>query len=213
MAVRRVGTSPGMTGLTALVLVCTLNKSPAESSSDLIGRQLLEELGKRDVEGEVVRVVDHDVRFGVSTDEGDGDEWPAIRARMLAADILVIATPIWLGQPSAVAKMVLERLDAEISETDDEGRLLTFGKVAAVAVVGNEDGAHHTIAECLQALNDTGFSVAANAGTYWVGEAMQGVDYKDHDTSPEATTSAITSVAANTAHLARLLKESPYPPS
>ena len=213
MAVRRVGTSPGMTGLTALVLVCTLNKSPAESSSDLIGRQVLEELGRHDVEGEVVRVVDHDVRFGVSTDEGDGDEWPAIRARMLAADILVIATPIWLGQPSAVAKMVLERLDAEISETDDEGRLLTFGKVAAVAVVGNEDGAHHTIAECLQALNDTGFSVAANAGTYWVGEAMQGVDYKDHDTSPEATTSAITSVAANTAHLARLLKESPYPPS
>ena len=213
MAVRRVGTSPGMTGLTALVLVCTLNRSPAESSSDLIGRQVLEELGKHDVEGEVVRVVDHDVRFGVSTDEGDGDEWPAIRARMLAADILVIATPIWLGQPSAVAKMVLERLDAEISETDDEGRLLTFGKVAAVAVVGNEDGAHHTIAECLQALNDTGFSVAANAGTYWVGEAMQGVDYKDHDTSPEATTSAITSVAANTAHLARLLKESPYPPS
>jgi multimeric flavodoxin WrbA len=213
MAVRRVGTSPGMTGLTALVLVCTLNKSPVESSSDLIGRQVLEELGKHDVEGEVVRVVDHDVRFGVSTDEGDGDEWPAIRARMLAADILVIATPIWLGQPSAVAKMVLERLDAEISETDDEGRLLTFGKVAAVAVVGNEDGAHHTIAECLQALNDTGFSVAANAGTYWVGEAMQGVDYKDHDTSPEATTSAITSVAANTAHLARLLKESPYPPN
>ena len=213
MAVRRVGTSPGMTGLTALVLVCTLNKSPAESSSDLIGRQVLDELGKHDVEGEVVRVVDHDVRFGVSTDEGDGDEWPAIRAKMLAADILVIATPIWLGQPSAVAKMVLERLDAEISETDDEGRLLTFGKVAAVAVVGNEDGAHHTIAECLQALNDTGFSVAANAGTYWVGEAMQGVDYKDHDTSPEATTSAITSVAANTAHLARLLKESPYPPS
>jgi multimeric flavodoxin WrbA len=202
-----------MTGLTALVLVCTLNKSPAESSSDLIGRQVLDELGKHDVEGEVVRVVDHDVRFGVSTDEGDGDEWPAIRAKMLAADILVIATPIWLGQPSAVAKMVLERLDAEISETDDEGRLLTFGKVAAVAVVGNEDGAHHTIAECLQALNDTGFSMAANAGTYWVGEAMQGVDYKDHDTSPEATTSAITSVAANTAHLARLLKESPYPPS
>jgi multimeric flavodoxin WrbA len=202
-----------MTGLTALVLVCTLNKSPAESSSHLIGRQVLDELGKHDVEGEAVRVVDHDVRFGVSTDEGDGDEWPAIRAKMLAADILVIATPIWLGQPSAVAKMVLERLDAEISETDDEGRLLTFGKVAAVAVVGNEDGAHHTIAECLQALNDTGFSMAANAGTYWVGEAMQGVDYKDHDTSPEATTSAITSVAANTAHLARLLKESPYPPS
>jgi multimeric flavodoxin WrbA len=202
-----------MTDLTALVLVCTLNKSPAESSSDLIGRQVLAELEKHDVAGELVRVVDHDVRFGVSTDEGDGDEWPTIRAKLLAADILVIATPIWLGQPSSVTKMVLERLDAEISETDDEGRLLTYGKVAAVAVVGNEDGAHHTVAECLQALNDTGFTVAANAGTYWVGEAMQSVDYKDHDVSPEATTAANKSVAANTAHLARLLKANPYPPS
>jgi multimeric flavodoxin WrbA len=198
---------------TALVLVGTLSKSPAESSSDLIGRQVLAELGKHDVDGEVVRVVDHDVRFGVSTDEGDGDGWPMIRAKLLSADILVIATPIWLGQPSSVTKMVLERLDAELSETDDQGRLLTFGKVAAVAVVGNEDGAHHTIAECLQALNDTGFSVAANSGTYWVGEAMQSVDYKDHDTSPEATTSAIATVAANGAHLARLLKANPYPPS
>jgi multimeric flavodoxin WrbA len=202
-----------MADLTALVLVCTLSKSPAESSSDLIGRQVLSELARHDVDGEVVRVVDRDVRFGVSTDEGDGDEWPAIRAKLLAADILVLATPIWLGQPSSVAKMVLERLDAELGETDDQGRLLTYGKVAAVAVVGNEDGAYHTVAECLQALNDTGFTVAPNSGTYWVGEAMQSVDYKDHDASPEATTSANTTVAANAAHLARLLKASPYPPS
>ncbi len=103
--------------------------------------------------------VDHDIRFGVSTDEGDGDEWPAVREKMLAADILVLATPIWMGQPSSVCKMVLERLDAELSETDDEGRLSTYNKVAAVAVVGNEDGAHHVTAEVLQALNDTGFSV------------------------------------------------------
>jgi hypothetical protein len=107
--------------------------------------------------------------------------------------------------------MVLERLDAEISETDDEGRMLTFGKVAAVAVVGNEDGAHHTIAECLQGLNDTGFSIAANSGTYWVGEAMQGTDYADLDPSPETTTSTTRTVAANAVHLARLLASSPYP--
>ena len=202
-----------MAELNALVLVCTLSSSPTESSSDLIGRQLLDELRQQGVEGEALRVVDHDVRFGVSTDEGTGDGWPSIRAKMLAADILVIATPIWLGQPSSVTKMVLERLDAELSETDDQGRLLTYGKVAAVAVVGNEDGAHHVVAECLQALNDTGFTVAANSGTYWVGEAMQSVDYKDHDTSPGTTTSATHTVAANAAHLARLLKTNPYPPS
>lgn len=200
-----------MSELTALVLCCTLKPSPAESSSALIGTQLLRELESFGVRGEMVRVVDHDVKFGVTPDEGDGDAWPSIRQKLLAADIVAIATPIWLGQPSSVCKMVLERLDAEISETDEQGRMLTFGKVAAVAVVGNEDGAHHTVAECLQALNDTGFSVAANAGTYWVGEAMQGTDYQDLDPSPETTTSTTRTVAANAVHLAQLLASSPYP--
>jgi multimeric flavodoxin WrbA len=127
--------------------------------------------------------------------------------------VLVVATPIWMGQPSSVCKMVLERLDAELSESDDEGRLLTYGKVAMVAAVGNEDGAHHVVAECLQAMNDTGFSVAANAGTYWVGTAMQTVDYKDLDPSPEETTSATRSAVANAVHLARLLQGAEYPAS
>jgi multimeric flavodoxin WrbA len=132
---------------------------------------------------------------------------------MLASDILVIATPIWMGQPSAVCKMALERLDAELAETDDEGRLLTYGKVAAVAVVGNEDGAHHVSAEIYQALSDTGFTIPANAVTYWVGEAMQGTDYADLDSTPEEVQTTTKSVAANAAHLARLLKESNYPSS
>jgi hypothetical protein len=82
-----------------------------------------------------------------------------------------------------------------------------------VAVVGNEDGAHHVVAECLQALNDTGFSIAANAGTYWVGQAMQSTDYKDLDPSPEETTSATRSAVANSVHLARLLQDAAYPAS
>ena len=155
-----------MTDLRALLLVCTLKPSPAESSSELMARDLERELQQHDVSTEVVRVVDHDVRFGVSPDEGDGDEWPTIRSTMLASDILVLCTPIWMGQPSSVCKMVLERLDAELSETDDEGRMTTYGKVGVVGVVGNEDGAHHVIAECLQGLNDVGFSFAANAGTF-----------------------------------------------
>jgi multimeric flavodoxin WrbA len=202
-----------MNPLRALVLVCTLKPSSSESSSQLIGTQVLDALKEHGAEGEVVRVVDHHVRFGVTTDEGDGDEWPAIREKMLGSDILVIATPIWLGQPSSVCKMVLERLDAELGETDDEGRKLTYGKVAAVAVVGNEDGAHRVVADCLQALNDTGFSIAANAGTYWVGEAMQGTDYNDLEQTPETTGSANKMLAANTVHLARLLRSDPYPSS
>ena len=203
--------------INALVLACSLKKSPAPSSSQLLGSQVLDALEKAgrtagvDVSGEVVRVVDHDVRFGVSTDEGDGDAWPSIRAKLLAADILVLATPIWMGQPASVSKLVLERLDAEVSETDEEGRFLTHGKVAVVAVVGNEDGAHHTTAELFQALNDVGFTIAANAGTYWVGEAMQAVDYNDHDETPEKTAGTTAMAAQYALHLAGLLKQSPFP--
>ncbi|NYG57229.1 multimeric flavodoxin WrbA [Nocardioides daedukensis] len=200
-----------MSTQTCLVLNCTLKPSPAESSSELLGSQVLSALEEHGVSGEIVRVVDHDVRFGVSTDEGDGDEWPQLRERMLAADILVIVTPIWLGQPSAVCKMVLERLDAELSETDDDGRMLTYDKVAAIGVVGNEDGAHHVTAELAQALSDVGFTLPANASTYWVGEAMQGVDYKDKQPTPEKTAGTTKTLARNAAHLAGLLAGSPYP--
>ena len=199
--------------LRAVVLNCTLKPSPASSSAELLGREMLTALADHDVTGEVIRVVDENVRFGVSTDEGDGDGWPAIRSRILEAQILVIATPIWMGQPSSVCKMVLERLDAELSERDEQGRPLIYGKAAAVAVVGNEDGAHHVIAEVLQALNDVGFSIAAAAGTYWVGEAMGAVDYDQAGPKPDTTGAATKTAAANTAHLARLLAGSPYPPS
>ncbi|MFJ2086441.1 flavodoxin family protein [Micromonospora chokoriensis] len=201
-----------MASIRALVLNCTLKPSPAPSSAEQLGREVLAELATQGVEGELIRVVDHDVRFGVSTDEGDGDGWPAIRAKLLAAQVLVIATPIWLGQPSSVCKMVLERLDAELSETDDEGRLLTYGKVAGVAVVGNEDGAHHTIGEVQQALNEVGFTLAAAAATYWVGEALHTVDYRDAGPKPDTTGRTTKALALNSAHLARLLTEQPYPP-
>ena len=200
-----------MPDLNAVALVCTLKPSPSDSSSVLLAGQVLEQLASLGAPGELVRVMDHDVRFGVSTDEGDGDEWPTLREKLLDADILVLATPIWLGQPSSVCKMVLERLDAELGETDDAGRMSTYGKVAVVAVVGNEDGAHHCTAELLQALNDTGFSVAANASTYWVGEAMQGTDYQDHEKTPEKTAATTRTAAVNAVHLAQLLRAEQYP--
>jgi multimeric flavodoxin WrbA len=210
---RYVGHRRLMSTLSALVLNCTLKPAPTTSSTELLGSELLEALAKHDVTGETVRVVDEQVRFGVQIDEGDGDGWPAIRSKMLAADILVLATPIWLGQPSAVCKMVLERLDAELGETDDEGRMLTYGKVAGVAVVGNEDGAHHVSAEVYQALGDVGFTIPPNGVTYWVGEAMQGTDYQDKDPRPETTDQTTKTLAANAAHLARLLRQNPYPAS
>ncbi len=197
----------------ALALVCTLNASPASSSSHHLAQQVMTEFEGHGVRGEIVRVADHDVRPGIGVDLGDGDAWPAIREKVLAADILLIATPIWLGHPSSVCQRVLERLNAESSETDDEGRPLVYGKVGAVAVVGNEDGAHKVSADVFQGLNDVGFSLAAQAVTYWVGEAMQGTDYQELDETPEAVASTTRALAANAVHLARLLADAPYSPS
>jgi multimeric flavodoxin WrbA len=196
--------------LRALALVCSLKASPAPSSSDLLARQVLAELAKHGVTGDVVRVVDHDVAPGVEVDMGEGDEWPAIREQMMAADILIVSTPTWVGHMSSVAQRVLERLDGELSETDDSGRPLVSGKVAVTAVVGNEDGAHKIIADLMQALNDIGFTISAQGGTYWNDEAMGGRNYLDLDETPEAVASTTATLASNAAHLARLLKASPY---
>ena len=184
----------------AIALNCTLKASDKESS------QVLEAMAPYEVTAELVRVADLDIKPGVTSDEGPGDAWPDLRRRILAADILIVGTPIWLGQPSSVCKRVLERMDAFLSETDEAGRMVSFGKVAAVAVVGNEDGAHHVCAELYQALNDVGFSIAATAGTYWIGEAMQGVDYKDLEKTPEQVAKATKMLARNTVNLAGMLR-------
>jgi multimeric flavodoxin WrbA len=199
--------------LRALVLNCTLTPSPTPSSTDKLGQEVLDALAAHDVQGSMIRVVDRDVRPGVELDMGDGDEWPAIREDLMAADILVLATPTWVGQHSSVAQRVFERLDAELSETDEEGRLQTYGRVAVAVVVGNEDGAHHITAVIYQALSDVGFTIPAAGVTYWNGEAMHTTDYKDLTSRSERTDQATKSLAANAAHLARLLKDSPYPPA
>jgi multimeric flavodoxin WrbA len=197
--------------LRALALVCSLKASPAPSSSDLMARQVLEELARYGVTGSVVRVVDHDVKPGVEVDMGEGDEWPAIREQMMAADILIVATPTWVGHMSSVAQRVLERLDGELSETDDSGRPLITGKVAVTAVVGNEDGAHKITADLMQGLNDMGFTIPAQGGTYWNDEAMGSRNYLDLDETPEAVASTTATLAENAAALARALKANPYP--
>lgn len=196
--------------LKAVALICTLNPSPKKSSSELLAKEVLSELKKYDVTSQSFRVVDHTIHFGVKKDMGSGDEWPSIRTAILDADILLLATPIWMGQPSSVAKMVLERLDAELSETDAEGRPTLYNKVAIAAIVGNEDGAHHSSAEIYQALNDVGFTIPAGGPTYWVGEAMGSVDYQDLKHTPAKTTQTTKTLAANAVHLVQLLKDSPY---
>jgi multimeric flavodoxin WrbA len=169
------------------------------------------ELANHDVKTKIARFADHDVKPGVTSDEGDGDEWPEIRADILAADLFVLGTPIWLGHPASNAQRALERLDAFLGETDEKGRIVSADRVAMIAVVGNEDGAHHVGAELFQGLNDVGFTLAAGAMTYWVGEAMHKTDFVDLDNPPEAVVSTTRTMVANAVHLARLLDEAPFP--
>lgn len=144
---------------------------------------------------------------------GSGDEWPALREKVLAADIIVLVTPTWLGQHSSVAQRVLERLDAELSETKPDGRPTLFDKVAVAGVVGNEDGAHHIVGVFYQALNDVGFTVPAQGCVYWNGEAMHGTDYKDLQETPEVVITAMSTALTNAIHLAGLLADDGYPKS
>lgn len=204
-------TSETTRALRAVGLICTLKPSPAPSSSAVILEQIFEPMRESGVECEAIRCVDHSLLPGVEADMGPGDEWPAILEKIVAADILVISTPTWVGHMSSVAQRVLERLDAELSETDDAGRPRQVGKVALAAVVGNEDGAHKIQADLFQALNDVGFTIPAQGCTYWNDEAMGGRDFKDLDETPEAVASTTSTAARNAVYLAGLLRDHPYP--
>lgn len=198
--------------LTATAINCSLSAKGRKSSTDAMIAVLAEHFAEHDVVvGKPIRIAAHEVKWGVSSDEGDGDAWPQIREQILASDILIFGTPIWMGQPSSVAKLVLERMDAFLDETDEAGRMPSYSKVAVAAIVGNEDGAHHVCAELFQSLNDTGWTIPAVAGCYWVGEAMGSVDFKDLEHRPRMISKTASMVAGNAAHLARLLKRSPYP--
>jgi multimeric flavodoxin WrbA len=199
--------------ITVQPLNCTLKRDASKpSSTDAMIAVLEKEFRTLGVSvAETIRVAAHDVKAGVTSDEGEGDEWPAIREKVLAADILILGTPIWMGQAGSVAKRVMERMDAFLSETDDQGRMPSYSKVAVAAIVGNEDGAHAASAQIFQALNDVGWTIPAVAACYWVGEAMGSVDFRDLDETPETVAKTAKMVAGNATHLARLLKSHPFP--
>jgi multimeric flavodoxin WrbA len=173
---------------------------------------VIKALEKQGVTTELVRVADYDVRPGVSSDEGQGDQWPQLRAKVLEAGILVVASPTWLGQPSSVAKRVLKRMDAMLSETDDQDRPVAYNRVAGVVVTGNEDGAHHVISEITGALGDIGFTIPGQAWTYWnkgPGPGSSYLEAPDEDKEWSHTTGR--ACAQNLAFVARALADRPVP--
>jgi multimeric flavodoxin WrbA len=195
----------------ALILNCTLKPSPAASNTQALAEVLIAALEKRGATCEMIRAVDLNLLPGVSSDEGEGDEWPPIREKLLASEILVLATPTWFGQPSSVVKRVLERMDAMLSETDDDGLPVAFNRVAGFVVTGNEDGAHHVIAELAQAVIDIGYTVPAQAWTYWNKGPGPGPSYLETDEGHEWSATTAQTAAGNLIAVAEALKAHPLP--
>ena len=198
--------------LKALILNCTLKKSPEVSNTEALIDMVREHFDELGVESEVLRPVDFEIPFGVVSDIGHGDQWPQILEKVKAADILIMAMSIWFGVRSSVAQMVIERLDGTYEETNAAGQYPLYNKVAGVVVTGNEDGAHACAETTLFNLTHLGFAVPPNADTYWVGEAGPGpsfIEAKGHEHPYTRKTS--TWMAHNVVHLARILKQSPIP--
>lgn len=196
----------------ALVLNATLKASPAPSNTESLARQVTVWLEDAGVEVDWVRLADHRIDPGVVSEAvTPEDEWPAIRERVLAADILIMATPTWVGQHSSLCQRAIERLDALISETDDDGVPVAYNKVAGIVVTGNEDGAHHIIANVGQALNDIGFSQPGQNWTYWnKGPGPSADEYRTTQEQEWSNTTA-KACAQNVFTLARALQATPIP--
>lgn len=198
--------------LRAIFLNCTLKRSPEVSNTEALMRNVIAWFDTMDVTSELVRVVDYNIPTGVSSDEGEGDEWPQILDKILASDILVIGTPIWFGHRGSVAQLVIERLDGTYNDRNEVGQYPLYNKVGGVVVTGNEDGAHSAAESTLFNLSHLGCTIPPNSDTYWVGTAGPGPSYIEAGGQDHPYTQRTTRwMAHNLVHLARMLKKNPIP--
>lgn len=199
----------------ALILNCTLKRSPKVSNTDALIDKVVHEFAGYRISSQVVRIADYVIHPGVSSDEGDGDEWPKIIPLIRECDIFIIATPIWVGFTGSLAQRVIERLDAVFYDKDlidsKTGQYLLYGKVGGVIVTGNEDGAHNVVARVMWALNEFGCTIPPNANTYWVGEAGPGPSYLESGQKLLYTNETLRYMAHNLVYMAELLKKNPIP--
>jgi len=196
--------------LKALILNCTLKRSPRKSNTEALIDKAVAEYEKLGVEVEVVRVIDHNIPFGINSDEGDGDQWPKINEKVKACNILVIGSPIWFGVRGSVTQMVMERLSGGYDEANEtNGQYPLYNKVGATIVTGNEDGAHNVAANTLFNLTHLGATIAPNSDSYWVGEAGPGPSYIEMGQDHLYTNRTIMYMVHNTVYMAQLLADNP----
>lgn len=198
----------------ALIINCTLKKSPSISNTQALIYKAVKILEKENVETEVVRLVDYDIKPGTSTNEGDGDEWPLILEKIKQCNILIIGTPVWVGRLASTAQRVIERLDAIFHEegfTDEEnGQYFTYNKVAGCLGTGNEDGAHSCAAQVLWAMQEFGFTIPPNVNAYWVNKAGPGKSYIEAGGERHLyTNKTLYNTVYNLLYFANLLQQHP----
>jgi multimeric flavodoxin WrbA len=200
--------------LSALFINCTLKPSPQLSHTQGLIDRSVEIMRAEGVSTEVIRAVDHAIVPGMSPDmreEGwEEDAWPGIYGKVLAADILVLGTPIWLGDKSSVCTRVIERLYSCSGQTNYRGQYIYYGRVGGCLVSGNEDGLKHCGMNILYSLQHIGFTIPPQADTGWVGEAGPGPSYLDPESGGpenEFTNQTLETMSWNLMHMATMLRE------
>lgn len=207
---------PTYDDLTALYVNCTLTRSPGRSNTEGLMARSIELMREQGASVDTLRLVDFAVADGMSPDmrvEGwTEDAWPdVVWPRVREADILVIGTPIWLGEPSSVSRRLVERLYSMTDETNDKGQPIYYGKVAGTVTTGNEDGVKNSGKHLLYGLQHIGFTIPPASETGWIGPIGPGPSYLDEGSGgPESdyTTATLTAMTWNLLHLARMLKDS-----
>jgi len=200
--------------LKAIILNCTLKRSPETSHTQGLTEVVTAIMEKHKVKTETIRAVDYDIAPGVypdMTEKGwDKDDWPAIHRKVMAADILILATPIWLGEKSSVCTKVIERLYANSADLNKQGQYANYGKVGGCLITGNEDGIKHCSMNILYSLQHIGFTIPPQADAGWIGEVGPGPSYLDPGSGgPENdfTNRNTTFMAWNLMHFALMLKK------
>ncbi|MFX3674987.1 MAG: flavodoxin family protein [Paenisporosarcina sp.] len=200
-----------MSNLKAVFINASLKSTQEPSNTESLMQEVEAIYKEKGVESEMIRLADYNISLGVEEDMGNGDEWPKIYEKVFASDIVIIGTPLCLGEKSSLATQAIERLYGSSSKTNNKGQSVYYNKVGGVVVTGNEDGAKHASASVLYSLSHIGFVIPPNVDTYWVGEAGPGPSYIEAGKRNDFTKGHVRMLAYNTIHLATMLKSFPIP--
>jgi len=200
--------------LSAFFINCTLKRSPETSNTEGLARISMDIMRANGVQVDSIRAIDHDIATGVwpdMTEHGwDRDEWPEISERVMNADILVLLSPIWLGEKSSVCTKIIERLYGNSHLLNEQGQYAYYGRVAGCLITGNEDGVKHCAMNILYSLQHLGYVIPPQADAGWIGEAGPGPSYLDPGSGGpgnDFTNRNTTFMTWNLMHVARMLKD------